>query len=232
MRTTNIFLQSYSGESVAIDVALSDSVRKIKQKIHAKEGVPLDQIILSYEGRQLIESERTRVIPKNDSKASVRITNLYFAEYPSYMDDGEKYCILPHNAKYKVNVINPFNNVKCCVNVSIDGEDMGSWVLNAGQSCGFERPISCAKQFTFLRSKLVIDAEVGHKILSAVPNAILSSDLKHAVDTTVVGSGIEAGQDSNGLVEVKYTPEIAFDDIVKTLADNSINANATLTWVQ
>ena len=71
----------------------------------------------------------------------------------------------------------------CNLDVSIDGYDVGGWVVYGGQELTIERPAYEAKKFTFYRVK-------------AAPKE----------------AGIESGRDENGLVKCVFTPE-AFLDI-------------------
>ena len=69
------------------------------------------------------------------------------------------------------------------MDISIDGYDVGGWVVNGGQELTIERPAYEAKLFTFYRVK-------------AAPKE----------------AGIESGRSENGVVKCVFTPE-AFLDI-------------------
>ena len=71
----------------------------------------------------------------------------------------------------------------CNLDVSIDGYDVGGWVVYGGQELTIERPAYEAKKFTFYRVK-----------------------------TAPKEAGIESGREENGLVKCVFTPE-AFLDI-------------------
>ena len=70
----------------------------------------------------------------------------------------------------------------CNLNISIDGYDVGGWVLNGGREMRIERPAFEAKKFTFYR-----------------------------VTKAPKGAGIESGRDENGLVKCVFTPEAFLD---------------------
>ena len=71
----------------------------------------------------------------------------------------------------------------CNLDVSIDGYDVGGWVVNGGEELTIERPAYEPKLFTFYRVK-----------------------------TAPKEAGIESGRPENGVVKCVFTPE-AFVDI-------------------
>ena len=71
----------------------------------------------------------------------------------------------------------------CNLDISIDGYDIGGWVVDGGQELTIERPAYEAKRFTFYRVK-------------AAPKE----------------AGIESGRSKNGVVKCVFTPE-AFEDV-------------------
>ena len=66
----------------------------------------------------------------------------------------------------------------CNLDVFIDGNDVGGWVLNGKEEITIERPVQEVGKFTFYRVKLA-------------PK----------------DSGIESGRNENGLVRCVFTPE-------------------------
>lgn len=66
----------------------------------------------------------------------------------------------------------------CNLDVSIDGYDVGGWVVDGGQEFTIERPAYEAKKFTFYRVK-----------------------------TAPEEAGIEPGRAENGIVKCVFTPE-------------------------
>ena len=73
------------------------------------------------------------------------------------------------------------------MNISIDGYDVGGWIVDAGQEFTIERPAYEAKKFTFYRVK-----------------------------TAPKKAGIEPGGAENGVVKCVFTPE-AFLNIPVTI---------------
>ena len=69
-------------------------------------------------------------------------------------------------------------NAGCSLDVSIDGYDVGTWVVDGGQEFSIERPAYEAKRFTFYRVK-----------------------------TAPKKAGIEPGRAENGVVKCVFTPE-------------------------
>ena len=68
------------------------------------------------------------------------------------------------------------------MDISIDGYDVGGWVVDGGQELTIERPAYEAKKFTFYRVK-----------------------------TAPKEAGIESGRSENGLVKCVFTPEVFLD---------------------
>ena len=77
------------------------------------------------------------------------------------------------------------------MDISIDGYDVGGWVVDGGQETTIERSAYEAKKFTFYRVK-------------RAPKE----------------AGIESGRDENGLIKCVFTPE-AFVGIPVIIPDSS-----------
>jgi hypothetical protein len=127
--------------------------------------------------------------------------------FNNYNESNENFYILPHAAKYKIETKNPSEFHRCSVTIQIDGFNIGSWILEKGQSSTFERPANCAKLFTFLQTKVVTDAEKAHQMLLLNQNTILSDDLNNAYKAAPKGNGIKSNRTKNGLITVTYSPE-------------------------
>ena len=71
-----------------------------------------------------------------------------------------------------------FPRLGCNLDISIDGYDVGGWVIDGNQELSIERPVTEAKKFTFYRVK-------------KAPKK----------------AGIESGRSENGVVKCVFTPE-------------------------
>jgi hypothetical protein len=146
-------------------------------------------------------------------------------EYTYYYEDSVKYYVVPHSAKYKIRVKNPYNTkCRCNVAIEIDGDYMGTWVLSDQQKFSFERPALEALRYTFLRTRFAIDAEKANLINILKPGAILSKDLENSLLSTPLNTGINDSNVDNGLIKITYKPE-KFQIFIKAIDNKTIVLN-------
>jgi hypothetical protein len=74
------------------------------------------------------------------------------------------------------------------------------------QSIAFDRPASVAKKFTFVRTALAKKADAAFARQTA--GMSLSEDERESLKLAPAGSGIQSGREENGVVKVKFTPEL------------------------
>jgi ubiquitin len=127
-------------------------------------------------------------------------------------EHGQKktHYILPHNSKYAIELSNPYFNSKCACSVVVDGNNVGNFQIHPHDTFAIERPANIPQLFTFLRTRHVLDAEKTSALLKSNGNdrSQLLQYERNALNTTVLGSGINPFKEVNGLIEVKYTPEL------------------------
>ncbi len=114
--------------------------------------------------------------------------------------------MLPHGSEYKIAATNPFSDTKATAEISIDGHAVGSWIMEPNQSFNFERPLSVAQKFTFMRTALAKKADAAFARQTA--GEPLSADELEALRLAPAESGIQSGRDENGEVKIKFTPEL------------------------
>lgn len=69
---------------------------------------------------------------------------------PKIKQSPEGYSLLPHNTKYSVKIANRNSN-RCNATLIIDGKDMGTWRLDAGECAVIDRPSNNDGIFTFYK---------------------------------------------------------------------------------
>lgn len=111
---------------------------------------------------------------------------------PEGRELGNGYVVMQHGTPYRVQVTNNGSR-KCDAVLSIDGEEIGTYRLHAGQNWAIEHPPESQQRFTFYASGTTEAAQVG----------------EHAVE-----------RQDKGLVQVTFYPEKEKEpeyDVLETL---------------
>jgi hypothetical protein len=72
----------------------------------------------------------------------------YSVRIPKGREDSQAYVRVKHGKHYKV-VLSNKNNTRCYVNLSIDGKEQGTWIINPHSTIELERPSYDNGKFTF-----------------------------------------------------------------------------------
>jgi ubiquitin len=197
----------YEGKTRELDVESSDSIDSLEQKCHRLfDGWTL----LEASGQALRSHPECTIEPKLNADAGSKFNNLRIVSNLGQefrrLEDGGDFYVLPHGAEYKIAAKNPFENLSATAEITVDGHSVGSWILKPSQSFAFERPISVAKKFTFIRTVLAkkADAALSRKIEGLVLSEQDREDMKQAP----ADSGIQSGREENGVVKITFTPEM------------------------
>lgn len=92
--------------------------------------------------------------------------------------DGDNYIALDNNTEYSLYLTND-RSTDCMAEVHIDGEYMGTWLINRNSSITIDRPVNVARKFTFMKE----------------------------TDYRASRAGVVSGASLNGVVKVKFTPK-------------------------
>lgn len=106
------------------------------------------------------------------------ILNNFSVQIPEGNENVSGYVEMKHGKQYKIQLRN-FHNVDCDAEVSIDGQVIGCFRINAKGSLSLERPVNDNGKFTFYESG-TIEANKAQ---------------------------IKSGNSFNGLISVTFTPE-------------------------
>ena len=77
-----IYVKTLTGKRIILDVEPSDPIELVKQKIHDKEGIPLDRQHLVFV-RKLLENGRTLQGPRHISAGDSIVVELPLEAYHS-----------------------------------------------------------------------------------------------------------------------------------------------------
>jgi hypothetical protein len=87
------------------------------------------------------------------------------------MKDGHTYVSLDNFSEYSI-VINNNHHTRADVVVSVDGEEIGSWIVHAHTSITLDRPANTSRKFTFVNETSQVakrtGAIVGHDLNGVV----------------------------------------------------------------
>ena len=152
----------FEGKAEQLEVQPSDSIHCLKEKCCRMFGQQHTRT-LSFNGKNLLREPERNLEPTLSADAGSRFTKLRIVnqsgkEFRRLQDGGDFY-VLPHGSEYKVAATNPFSDTKATAEISIDGHTVGSWILEPNQSFDFERPLSVAQKFTFVRTALAKKAD-------------------------------------------------------------------------
>jgi hypothetical protein len=106
--------------------------------------------------------------------------------------NGYKYLALPHESEYKIRMFNDHNN-RVNAEVKIDGEEVGTWRIEPRTFITISRPADNKRKFVFVAE----GSREGNM------------------------GGVKKGRGANGLIEVKFIPEMILDNISYICNDDS-----------
>jgi len=111
-----------------------------------------------------------------------------------FSKDTHTYIPLTHNTEYAI-VLRNRHNTRCDVTLTVDGEEIGKYRINAHGEFRIERPSKVSRKFVFVKE-----------------------DSKEAS-----GAGIVEGEQNNGLIVAVFTPERVQERSAFTLKSQNIS---------
>ena len=88
--------------------------------------------------------------------------------------DSEGHVVLSHGTQYHIRLGNHDYGSRCDAELKIDGKDMGSFRIQAGQTITLERPVNETGKFTFFESGSAQAAEAGGDSVSREDRGLLT----------------------------------------------------------
>ena len=206
----------FNGRAEQMDVQPSDSIDCLKQSCRSKFNLSNRQnprnrfATLNFNGKNLLCEPERNLEPTLSADADSKFNKLRIVSNSDKefrrVDDGGQFYVLPHGSEYKIAATNPFVDMKATAKITVDGHTVGSWIFEPNQSFAFERPLSVAQKFTFMRTALAKKAD--QAFIRQTAGMSLSEDERESLNFAPAGSGIQSGRDENGEVKIKFSPEL------------------------
>ena len=109
------------------------------------------------------------------------------------------YCILNHGQEFSIKISN-YESTRCNVKIEVDGKDIGTFRLNAGQTSNLEHPVQHQHKFVFciegtLKGKIAGLDKIPSEKLGLIKAQFLPEKVK---ETLAGGSNFAAGGTAAG----------------------------------